>query len=99
MQHTSETHETYGCNTYAHLLVALQWRLVDVEFDAGPKLKVAQGQQTDRSWPRWKAREARGMDKDAQHGDARRDAWVGPVRKRMDGHLESIIIVMIIINK
>jgi hypothetical protein len=65
MQHASETHETYGCNTYAHLLAALPWRFVDMEFDAGPKLKVAHGQQTDRSRPRWKARAARGMDKAA----------------------------------
>jgi hypothetical protein len=84
---------------YAHLLAALQWRLVDVEFDAGPKLKVAHGQQTDRSRPRWKARAARGMGKDAQSGDVRRDARVSPVQKRTDGRLEGIIIVMIIINK
>jgi hypothetical protein len=37
--------------TCAHLLVALQWRLIDTELDAGTELEVAHG-QADGSWLR-----------------------------------------------
>ena len=77
---------------YAHLLAALQWRLVDVEFDVGAELKVAHGRQTDGSWARWEAR-AR-----ARHGQgctARGRMTRGMDRSSLekDGYLEGIIIV------
>jgi ribosomal protein S13 len=56
MQRTFETRETFSA-TCAHLLVVLQWKLIDAE------LEVTHAGLADGSRSRWEARAAR----DARH--------------------------------
>jgi hypothetical protein len=69
MQHTSETHEIYGCNMCSSTCCH-QWTLVDTDLDAGTELEVAHNRQANGSRPWWEARSVR--HKAWAGGEARR---------------------------
>ena len=82
--------------TCAHLLAALQWRLIDAELDADAEIEVTHDRQADglrpRQGARCKARAAHGARREARDAsDTRRKPWarvhdirVSPIRKRID---------------